>query len=39
VLYPLRDIAPGWRHPLSGRAIDTLIQALPTSERLDIQKI
>ena len=30
VLLPLRDIAPGWRHPETGKAIDVLIAALPT---------
>jgi 2-amino-4-hydroxy-6-hydroxymethyldihydropteridine diphosphokinase len=28
VLLPLRDIAPGWRHPESGRTLDALIDAL-----------
>jgi 2-amino-4-hydroxy-6-hydroxymethyldihydropteridine diphosphokinase len=28
VLLPLREIAPGWRHPGSGRALDELIAAL-----------
>jgi 2-amino-4-hydroxy-6-hydroxymethyldihydropteridine diphosphokinase len=26
---PLRDLAPGWRHPVSGEEIDTLIAGLP----------
>jgi 2-amino-4-hydroxy-6-hydroxymethyldihydropteridine diphosphokinase len=29
VLVPLRDVAPGWRHPVSGEDIDTLIASLP----------
>ena len=29
VLVPLRDIAPGWRHPVNGRTVDELIAALP----------
>ena len=33
VLYPLRDIAPGWRHPQSGEPIDALIKRLPTAMR------
>jgi 2-amino-4-hydroxy-6-hydroxymethyldihydropteridine diphosphokinase len=33
VLLPLREIAPKWRHPVSGRSVDELIAALPP-ERL-----
>jgi 2-amino-4-hydroxy-6-hydroxymethyldihydropteridine diphosphokinase len=29
VLYPLRDVAPGWRHPVLGRTVDELIADLP----------
>ena len=29
VLHPLADIAPGWRHPQSGRQIADLLAALP----------
>lgn len=29
VLVPLRDVAPGWRHPVLGRTVDELIAALP----------
>ena len=28
VLLPLRDLAPGWRHPASGRTVEALIEAL-----------
>lgn len=28
VLYPLRDLAPDWRHPVSGASIESLIAAL-----------
>ncbi len=28
VLFPLRELAPAWRHPRSGLAIETLISAL-----------
>jgi 2-amino-4-hydroxy-6-hydroxymethyldihydropteridine diphosphokinase len=33
VLIPLRDVAPHWRHPVSGLAIDALIAALPDEAR------
>jgi 2-amino-4-hydroxy-6-hydroxymethyldihydropteridine diphosphokinase len=33
VLIPLRDVAPDWHHPLSGRSVDELIAALPEAER------
>lgn len=32
VLLPLRDLRPGWRHPVSGRSVDDLIDALPTDQ-------
>jgi 2-amino-4-hydroxy-6-hydroxymethyldihydropteridine diphosphokinase len=33
VLIPLRDIAPDWRHPVSGISVDALIGALPPAAR------
>lgn len=33
VLIPLRDVAPDWHHPISGRSVDELIAALPEAER------
>jgi 2-amino-4-hydroxy-6-hydroxymethyldihydropteridine diphosphokinase len=32
VLLPLRDVAPDWRHPVSGRSMSELIAALPPSD-------
>lgn len=29
VLFPLRDVAPGWRHPVTGEQVDTLLARLP----------
>ncbi len=29
VLVPLSDIAPGWRHPVTGRSVADLMPALP----------
>lgn len=34
VLYPLRDIAPNWRHPESGETIDSLIARLPEGQKI-----
>jgi 2-amino-4-hydroxy-6-hydroxymethyldihydropteridine diphosphokinase len=33
VLYPLQELAPGWRHPGSGAAIRALIAALPAGQQ------
>lgn len=32
VLYPLRDVAPHWRHPLLGATVSALIGALPPGQ-------
>lgn len=32
VLLPLRDVAPDWRHPVTGTPIDALISALPPGQ-------
>jgi len=32
VLVPLRDVAPNWRHPVSGRSVSELIAAAPGDE-------
>ncbi len=37
VLLPLRDVAPGWRHPVSGESVGRLIAALPPGERAGIR--
>ena len=34
VLLPLRDVAPGWRHPVSGRGIDELVKSLLPDQRI-----
>jgi 2-amino-4-hydroxy-6-hydroxymethyldihydropteridine diphosphokinase len=34
VLLPLRDIAPAWRHPVSGRTIAELLESLPEGQRI-----
>jgi 2-amino-4-hydroxy-6-hydroxymethyldihydropteridine diphosphokinase len=35
VLLPLRDVAPGWRHPVSGAGLAQLIAALPDGQRTE----
>jgi len=32
VLVPLRDVAPGWTHPVSGLSVASLIETLPAAE-------
>ena len=32
VLFPLREVAPNWRHPASGRTVSELIAALPSTD-------
>lgn len=32
VLLPLAEIAPGWRHPVSGKTVETLISDLPPGQ-------
>jgi 2-amino-4-hydroxy-6-hydroxymethyldihydropteridine diphosphokinase len=41
VLFPLADLAPEWRHPVSGLSVRALIEALPAdqiAERCSTQK-
>lgn len=35
VLLPLRDVAPVWRHPVSGAHIEALIAALPPDQHTE----
>jgi 2-amino-4-hydroxy-6-hydroxymethyldihydropteridine diphosphokinase len=39
VLIPLRDVAPGWRDPASGRTVDEMIAALPAAARSGVRAI
>jgi 2-amino-4-hydroxy-6-hydroxymethyldihydropteridine diphosphokinase len=34
VLLPLRDIAPGWVHPVSGRTVEDLVANLPPDQQI-----
>ena len=36
VLLPLRDVAPGWRHPVSGMSVENLIRALPKGLEIEV---
>jgi len=37
VLIPLSDVAPGWRHPVTGLTVEQLISALPERERAAVK--
>jgi 2-amino-4-hydroxy-6-hydroxymethyldihydropteridine diphosphokinase len=39
VLVPLSDVAPDWRHPVSGAAIAQMIAALPAADREAIKPV
>ncbi|TFL17460.1 2-amino-4-hydroxy-6-hydroxymethyldihydropteridine diphosphokinase [Jannaschia formosa] len=39
VLIPLAEIAPGWRHPLTGRSVAEMVAALPAAARRDIRPL
>ncbi|MBF0561496.1 MAG: 2-amino-4-hydroxy-6-hydroxymethyldihydropteridine diphosphokinase [Alphaproteobacteria bacterium] len=37
VLYPLAEVAPGWRHPVLERLVADLIAELPDGQRIEIE--
>tara|TARA_B110000438_G_C15796028_1_gene642886 strand:+ start:677 stop:1192 length:516 start_codon:yes stop_codon:yes gene_type:complete len=39
VLYPLKEILPSWKHPLTNESIDVLISKLPIEDKNSILKI
>lgn len=39
VLAPLADVAPGWRHPLTGRSVSEMLAALPEAARAEVEII
>jgi len=39
VLVPVADVAPDWRHPVSGRTVGELLEALPPKERLAVKPL
>ena len=36
VLLPLRDVAPDWRHSVSGQGVRALIEALPPGQQTEV---
>ncbi len=39
VLVPLAEVAPRWRHPVMGRDVDEMLEALPADQRAMIRPI
>lgn len=39
VLVPLRDVAPDWRHPVTGEGVNGLIARLPAAELAEIRRL
>jgi len=39
VLVPLADVAPEWRHPVTGLSVAEMVAALPEAERRDIRPL
>jgi 2-amino-4-hydroxy-6-hydroxymethyldihydropteridine diphosphokinase len=38
VLLPMQELAPRWRHPISGISIDGLVMALPAGQQIRLAK-
>lgn len=36
VLLPMRDVAPDWRHPVSGKGLQEMIRALPAGQKTEV---
>jgi len=39
VLVPLADVAPDWRHPLTGESVREMLEALPAEDLAEIRPI
>jgi len=39
VLVPLADVAAGWRHPILGRSVEEMLEALPVADRAEVVRL
>ncbi len=39
VLIPLADVAAGWRHPILGRSVEEMLDALPMADRAEVVRL
>lgn len=39
VLVPLADVAAGWRHPILGRSVEEMLDALPMADRAEVVRL
>ena len=39
VLVPLAQVAPGWRHPVTGQGVAELLAALPEADKAGVKKL
>jgi len=39
VLIPMKDVAPDWRHPVSGKSIPELLSGIPEADRNAVSRV